>query len=293
MINKIAPLGFKILNAVKAKSPEILIGVGILGVVGGVVLACKATTKIDPIIDDIKDDVDFIHDCVDPDDQGKELVKAYVKGGAKLAKEYLPAFLLIAGGCASFVGSHNILRGRLVAVGAAYKYLESQYENYRERVVEELGEDKDNQFRLGIKKEKISEKFTKKDGTTGEKTRTAETVDPETVSDYAVWFDARSSQYWADSNYNKMFLQSQQAWFNDMLYLKGHVFLNEVYDALGLPRTPQGQVVGWTKAKDTPSEGDGYIDFGLDAAFNRNFLNGDEPGLLLDFNVDGVMWDSI
>jgi hypothetical protein len=52
-------------------------------------------------------------------------------------------------------------------------------------------------------------------------------------------------------------------------------------------------MVGWIDGGD----GDGYVDFGIYdiAAVNnrREFINGYEPSIILDFNVDGVIWDKI
>jgi hypothetical protein len=66
------------------------------------------------------------------------------------------------------------------------------------------------------------------------------------------------------------------------------VFLNEVYEGLGMERCQMGQHVGWLKAGR--SRGDGFIDFGIYDIFDeskRAFVNGFEPVALLDFNVDG------
>jgi hypothetical protein len=71
------------------------------------------------------------------------------------------------------------------------------------------------------------------------------------------------------------------------------VFLNEVYRAIGADHTQAGSVVGWILS-DT---GDNYIDFGVfngqDGDRIRDFVNGREGAVLLDFNVDGLIWDKI
>ena len=91
-----------------------------------------------------------------------------------------------------------------------------------------------------------------------------------------------------------MFLRKQQEWANELLKSRGHVFLNEVYDMLGIPRTKSGQIVGWVyNSNDEYS--DNYIDFGVydGGARSRAFVNGYEKAILLDFNVDGVIYDLI
>ena len=80
---------------------------------------------------------------------------------------------------------------------------------------------------------------------------------------------------------------------NEKLLAQGHVYLNEVYDALGIPRSKAGQIVGWVYNPDNPV-GDNYIDFGIyqtNRAVARDFVNGYEKVILLDFNVDGNILD--
>ena len=86
-----------------------------------------------------------------------------------------------------------------------------------------------------------------------------------------------------------MFLLRQQNYANDLLKSKGHLFLNEVYDMIGIPRTKAGQVVGWIYDEKNPV-GDNFVDFGIidiHKERNRAFMNGYEKNVLLDFNVDG------
>jgi hypothetical protein len=75
-----------------------------------------------------------------------------------------------------------------------------------------------------------------------------------------------------------------------MLKARGHLFLNEVYDSLGMPRSEAGAVVGWIMGA-----GDDYVNFGVlidnDMCIVDFFYADDE--ILLDFNVDGVIFDKI
>ena len=85
---------------------------------------------------------------------------------------------------------------------------------------------------------------------------------------------------------------------NRKLDLNGYVFLNDVYRALGFESTPYGAVVGWYKSKnmDEMSGRDGFVDFGIfnpDNERARAFVNGYERSILLDFNVDGIIYDLI
>lgn len=120
----------------------------------------------------------------------------------------------------------------------------------------------------------------------------SEPVDKEEihVTPYAAWFDETCVAWTRDAESNKFFLLRQQEYANEKLKAKGHLFLNEVYDMLGMPRTKAGQVVGWIYDPEN-TIGDNYVDFGLLDARNSEFVNGYERSVLLDFNPDGDILD--
>ena len=143
----------------------------------------------------------------------------------------------------------------------------------------------------GIKKENITVMEMNEKGKTVTSTKTIETVDKDGISQYARFFDESCINWSKTPEYNLMFLNGQQNFANDLLNARGHVFLNEVYDMLGIPRSQAGAVVGWVKGV-----GDDYIDFGIfegKTAAARAFVNGAERNILIDFNVDGVIYDLI
>ena len=126
-------------------------------------------------------------------------------------------------------------------------------------------------------------------------TKSTEEKPEQTYSQYARFFDESSSAWRKDANVNLVYLLMQQRYANDLLKKKGYLFLNEVYDMLGIPKTKEGQIIGWVYDTDNPI-GDNYVDFGIynihnDA--NRKFVNGYERTILLDFNVDGMILDRI
>lgn len=106
----------------------------------------------------------------------------------------------------------------------------------------------------------------------------------EKVSQYARFFDEGCIGWSEDSEYNLMFLRTQNEYANDMLKSKGTLYLNEVYDLLGIPRTKAGQLVGWMYDGKYPYE-DNFVDFGLSHPRNADFINGYSKTALLDFNV--------
>lgn len=271
------------------RSPEILMAVGITGIVMGTVMACRATTKLDVVleeheelIDDVKTDAGLTEN-----DYRKELAKTYAKTGLKIAKLYAPAVTMEVAAIGCILGSHGIMKKRNVALMAAYKAVEQSFNDYRQRVIEEFGEEKDYDLKHGIQHEKV-----KVDEDGKKVTKTLNKADPNNISQYARFFDAASKEWQGIPEYDLMFLKSQQNYMNDLLHARGHVFLNEVYDALGLERSRAGAVVGWILTKD----GDNFVDFGIfdgDRPRTRAFVNGTEENILLDFNVDGVIYDLI
>lgn len=290
--------GFKL----KKHSPEILIAAGIAGTIASAVMACRATTKINDILEKTKEDIDTIHKCVNkedlperytPEDAKKDLTIVYVQTGARLAKLYAPAIALGTLSITSILMSNNILRKRSVALGAAYAAVDKSFKEYRERVVERFGKEVDHELKYNIKAKKFEETVTDENGETKTVEKTVKVADPNTHSDYARFFDESCPAWEKDSEYNLMFLRSQQQYANDLLVSRGHLFLNEVYDMLGIERTKAGQVVGWVYDTESP-KGDNYVDFGIydiDRERNRAFVNGYERSILLDFNVDGNILD--
>lgn len=289
----------KAVMKLKKHSPEILVVAGIAGTVVSAVLACKATTKVAEILDETKGTLDTIHEGMETgaingqeytnEDGKKDTVVVYVQTGMKLAKLYGPAIILGTLSITSILASNNILRKRNVALGAAYAAIDKSFKEYRGRVIERFGEQVDTELKYGIKAKKFEE--IEVDPETGKEKKVKKTVmvaDPNLQSDYAVYFDSKSRNYETNPDYNRMFLKAQQAFANDKLQTRGHLFLNEVLDDLDLPRTPAGQIVGWTK--DGP---DGYVNFRIVEVERETEDGRHEPALLLDFNVEGNIWEKM
>lgn len=292
---------------IQKHSPEILVVTGVVGAVASAVMACKATLKVDEVVGDAKDKIDVIHESLDKgetpaglayseDDHKKDLAMVYAQTGLKFVKLYAPSVALGALSIASILGGHNILRKRNIALAAAYTALDGSFKDYRKRVIERFGDTVDRELKYNLKAKKITEAIVGEDGKEKKEKVTAEIVeDPTSYSDYARFYDDGCTGWTKDPEYNLMFLKAQQQYANDLLRSRGHLFLNEVYDMLGIPRTKAGQVVGWVYNEDNPV-GDNFVDFGLYDIRRqpvRDFVNGYERVILLDFNVDGVIYDLI
>lgn len=285
---------------VKKHSPEILIVAGVIGTVASAVMACKATTKLSTVLEEQKKDVDAVHECSEneeikadysQEDAKKDLTIIYAQTGVKLVKLYAPAIALGALSLTSIVASNNILRKRNVALAAAYATVDKSFKEYRSRVVERFGEQVDKELKYDIKAKKFEE--TVKDPETGKEKKVKSTVNVANAdSGYARFFDETCNGYEKDTQYNLLMLRGQQQYANDLLHARGYVFLNDVYDMLGIDRTKEGQIVGWVYNKNN-EVGDNFVDFGI-LETNRETEDGSyEPAILLDFNVDGNILDLI
>ena len=305
IINAISLTAHRTGLKLKKHSPEILMVSGVIGVVASTVMACKATTKVSEITEEAKNAVDVIHDRVNNPDTGaeyteednkKDLAIVYAQTGLRFVKLYGPSVVLGVVSLSCLLTSHKILRKRNVALAAAYATIDKGFREYRSRVVERFGKDIDRELRYNIKAEEVEETVKNEDGTETVVKKTVNVANINEYSDYARIFDESCSGWEKDPELNLVFLKQQQNYANDLLKAKGHLFLNEVYDLLGFPRSKAGQVVGWICDEEC-GIGDNYVDFGLYDNLNderkRAFINGFERSVLLDFNVDGNILDMI
>lgn len=275
----------------KKNSPQFLFVGGVVGMVGTTVLACRATLKVQDVLEVAEEDnrvnnsIREQHpDHFSEEERRKNAVVIYTRSAGKIVRLYAPAVGLGVVSIAALTKSHNILQERNVALMAAYSALDRGFKEYRSRVIEKYGEDQDREFRYET--EVVVEG-------SGKNKKTTVRIGQGEPSVYAVFYDEYSANWSREPEINKIFLKNKQNYLNDLLRARGHVFLNEVYHELGLPHSKAGAVVGWIMGE----AGDNYIDFGVftpDAEPHiRDFVNGREGSILLDFNVDGVIFDKL
>lgn len=286
-------------------APKLLFGAGVTGMVGSTVLACRATLQLEDrlakareelelvrnrqeFIEKMKNDSDpkvaekYVDEEYTDHDQQRDTTLVYIRSVVSVGKLYAPPILLGAASIIMLSKSHSILQQRNAALTAAYLGLEQAFNEYRGRVREKYGEDAEDEIRFP--REKIKEINPE----TGRE-HSVEIVDPTKLSIYARIFDEKSKEWTKDPEWNLIYLKNQQQFANDMLRARGHVLLNDVYDCLDIPRSSAGTVVGWVLG----DEGDNYIDFGIYSKANSDFVNGRERSVVLDFNVDGLIYDQI
>lgn len=287
--------------SLKKHSPEILIVGGIIGTIASTVMACKASTKAGEIVEKSKEELDKVKevannpeykDVYTEKDYKRDISIVYAKTGMEFVKLYGPSVLLGVASITAILTGHGILRKRFVELSAAYAAVDTSFKEYRGRVVERFGKELDKELKYNIKNKEVDEIVVDEDGNETVVKTTIKTAEP---SEYARFFDETCLHWERNSEYNLAFLKMRQSEANNMLQLRGHLFLNEVYDLLGIQRTKAGAVVGWMYNPDDPTYGgDNYVDFGIYDLYDetkRRFVNGYEKSILLDFNVDGNIYD--
>lgn len=267
----------------RKNGPTILTGAGVAGFMGTTYLVGKAVLKAQEPVKELKVKVQLIAsreltETYTKTDMTKEVGRVWIMDMLRIGKIFAPAIITGGISIACIISSHGMMKNRQASLVAAYVALDEGFKAYRRRVVAELGEEKELELHSGVKLRAV-------DQAEGDP-KSAIDYDDKMPSQYARFFDEYSSCWTRTPEWNLTFVRQQQRFLNDRLQTRGFVFLNEVYEALGIPWSQAGQVVGWRYE----SGGDNYIDFGMwvnsDEA-SRAFINGVDNSILLDFNVDG------
>ena len=290
--------------SVKAKkhAPEILIISGAIGTIAGAIVACKATIKAKDLIEEAKDQISDVKEVSEDEqysekysekDRKHDLALIYIQTGLKFVKLYSPAIIIEAASLAMIFASNNVLRKRVAAIGAAYATLDGSFKAYRKRVAEKYGEEAETAIRYGIESKEIEDSS---DENSGKKKKSKTKADvAKVIDDYSIVFDHEHSKAWEpDNDYNYTLISAEQSYANDILKSRGHLFLNEVYDRLGIARTKMGQIVGWVyKPDDENWKGDNFVDFRTKELYIDDPDGRPVKKIVLDFNIDGNVLDLI
>ena len=303
-------VGFKL----KAHSPEILVVTGVVGVVASAVMACKATTKINPIIEQTKMAADAIREGAEKgeapcnledgtvgvmpyseENAKKDLAITYAHAGMEFVKLYGPSILLGAVSVGCILSGHHILHKRNVALTAAYAAVDRGFKQYRGRVIDRFGEELDRELRYNIKAEEVEKTVVNEDGTESTVKETVNTIDtrkPGFYSEFARCFDDGNYGWQKDPHATKFFLLQQQNYANEKLQSAGYLTLNDVYKMLDIDVCEYGATIGWVYDPNDETLSN-VVDFGI---FDSNkkqcvdFVNGTEKTIWLDFNPDGNVY---
>lgn len=303
IVTKFSVVASKTAFQLKQHSPEICMGVGALCIVGGTIAACVATRKVDDILEETKERIDTIHEHEEKlkekkeeyTAKGKDVALVYTSTGLKLVKLYAPSVTVLALGITSVFVANGILKKRNVALAAAYTAVDTSFKEYRNRVIEKFGKDVDNELRYNTEKRTVKEVVIDENGKEAEIEKTEIIIgNMDDLSPYHRRFDKTCTGYSANPTYASSFLRAQQAFANEMLRARGHLFLNEVYDMFGMDRSTAGAVVGWRYTPDeNRKDADNCVEFDI---FETQIMNAHgvlENVILIDFNPDGVIYKDI
>lgn len=290
MPNSVSRKFFRTAFVAKKHSPAVLFGVGVLGTVGTVVLACRATLQLNEKLEKIEKRRMEAQQALDIGtekytqkdfDREMRLSRAYLAN--KVVRLYGPTVLLGIASVTALTGSHVMLTKRNAGLLAGLTGLNQAFDSYRKRVIEELGDEKDKEFRHGYQFKQVVDEDENGPVTNVVKRHVGE---PE---GYARCFDEVNSKMWRPEHMiNQNTLRCQQEWANTLLRTKGYLTLNDVLEMLGMAPCNEGARVGWIYENEDINPGDSYIDFGVfknDIFMGQLFVNGDERSIWLDFNA--------
>lgn len=283
-------------------APEINLALGIVAFAGTIVSASKAALEVDGILERHNDRLSRIHEGMEVDEEYKnegaarrDLIRAYSATVVDFAKHYALTAVLGGLSIAFIVESHKILNQRYLSATAAYTALSEVFKDYRGRVKTEFGDEMDRHFRYGTELNENVEKITDENGKKVTQKTITENIDTSKINtSTAVVFDETNENWDPNPKFNLQWLRAREQMCNDKFKSRGKdgiMVLNEVYEALGFPPTQEGAILGWVRGM-----GDNRIDFGLynlDTPGVRRFINGQENFVLLDFNVDGIVWNKL
>lgn len=296
----------------KKYSPEILLGVGVVGMGVSTVLACKATLRVEEILDTYEGTMEKISAILDNCGTGaledveytdmdakKDRITVKTQTIIQFVKVYGPSVTLMGASVGCILGAHHIMSKRNVALMAAYKVVEEAFGKYRSRVIKELGSEKDAHFMYGTNTITGEESVIDGDGNKVQNAVEREELVPGAeLSGFARMFKEEnpdqhgswtgSTQWSPIHDYNLSFLNNKERYFNDKLVVKGFVTVNEVYEEIGFPPTEAGMICGWRyKSK----RGDGYISFAPRGIDGNWVMGTDGDPIVIDLNIDGVIFD--
>ena len=236
-----------VVNAVSEKSPEILIGFGLAGMLTSTVLAVKATPKALDILEQ----------------EDRELSKI---DKVKLTwKCYAPAAIGYCASAACIIGANSVNSKRNAVLAGAYKVSEAALLEYRDKVIEVLGEDKEKEIRESVAKGHIAPK------------------ESEVVivgKGDTLCYDMFSGRYF------KSDMSRIQKVLNEVNYRLTHeniISVNEFYIELGISTVDMGYEHGWNIE-------DGLVDI----SFSSMITDDGQPCIVMHFdNYHKVQFDKL
>ena len=228
-------------------APEILTGIGVAGMVTTTILAVKATPKACLLINDRKDELEV------EKLSATELVKTTWKC-------YIPAAVTCGASIACLVGASSVNCKRNAVLATAYKLSEAALSEYKDAVIETIGEKKEQSVR-----DKVAEERLKKNPVS--KSEIIVTGNGTTLC-----YDPVGNSYFKS---NIQQIESAKNKLNARMLSENYVSLNDFYDELGIGPTKLGDDLGW----------DIYKDGLVEIAFSSQLAEDGTPCLVMDYSI--------
>lgn len=258
----IMPAGIKKTQKILIKkSPEILTGIGIAGVITTTVLAVKVTPKALQLIDEAEHKKAVAWNNENPDyDNGADRIKLTKTETVKAAwKPYIP--VVVTGVCsvACIIGANSVHLKRNAALATAYQLSTTAFNEYKEKVVETIGEKKEKVVRQNIAKDKV------------EKNPVSKTEVFVTGNGTSLFYDPLSGRYF-ESDMNKVEKAVNSLNWSMNNGNEPYISLTQLYDELGLSHTGVSDEIGW-KVEDG----------NIELAVSAQVADDGRPCLVMDF----------
>lgn len=266
----------------KKYAPELLLGGALVSGTACIITASKATLKAKNSMDAHKErkleiatkaDSEIITSEEAKDEMRKEIVKV----GLELAKEYAIPFSLYTATIGCVFGSYKVQKSRIQALSTTLAAMSAAYSSLMFRLKDAA---KNGLSAEDVLNGNVALRVENEDGTT--ETHILDVPNPDD-SPFKFRFDRYSTVWNPHHCSNETILMSELNWCNNLLQIQGYLFLNDVLDRLGIPRTKAGQILGWR----TNGDGDGYVDFGVVDCATLTGARYDDNAFELNFNVDG------
>ena len=277
-------------------APGIMIGTGIVSVAVGAYKAAEVTPEAKEAIAEFKATRDAIEQHEEDPEARRECIKSgYRTLGNTLLHAYAKPFLFMSGGTALILGGHGIVSKKLATTTASLISTDRLFRNYRNNVIEDQGEEADFRYRTGIKTVNVETVEQDVRGRKRKVNKEYDVIDEIAGNPFLKFFDESNPNFTKNPTQNLDFLNTRLSFLNRRFIAEGFMSLNDVLYDLGFNRCAEGSVYGWIYDPDDPNCHN-EIDIGIKDIRRttiQNAINGYEPVILLNFNVDGLIIDKL
>lgn len=249
---------------------NIMVAVG----TGMIISKAEDAVEVKHEIESLKKEIELTDEADGWEDKerGKACFNVAKTAIAGYTKAYGPGIAVEVGGLALMALSHATDRAEIASVSAALASTAMEFANYRQRVREELGDEKDEEFLIGKKEVTVNDN--------GE----VEKVSAAQIPDHSFLFDETNDNWDGRGFSNLEFLEDHERWLNDRLWREGVLWENDIRRDVGAPIDPKAESYGITAVDENGNRN--YISFGIQRNTERAqaFREGTEKSFLVILN---------